>query len=225
MPVATTNGIGLPREAGAALVTVVLLAPGVGGLGCATDSGTSASDEETAEAREPERRSSSDAEGEDTAEADETDEPAKIGREELNATFESLRDALESSDLADKWNDADESEDAILVAVLPFRDEVGEPSRVSVSTFPTKFETYLVNEMPVSVVNMRAQSELIQQEQEDDDVSFAESIRRAGVDYVLTGTLSHAPDGDAYRVKLRAYRVDEGTVAFETTAPLTANPD
>lgn len=222
MPVATTDGIGPPRGAGAVLVTVVLLAPCVGGLGCATDSGTSASDEETAEAREPEPGESSDNEGEETAGGDETDEAATIGREELNATFETLRDALESSDLADTWNDADDS-DAILVAVVPFRDEVGEPSRVSVSTFPTKFETYLVNEMPVSVVNMRAQSELVQQEEED--VSFAESIRRAGVDYVLTGTLSHAPEGAPYRVKLRAYRVDEGTVAFETTATLTANPD
>jgi uncharacterized protein (TIGR02722 family) len=151
-----------------------------------------------------------------------------LDKRDLDKMLHENMKALQASPIIQRW----QGESRPAVAVLPLRNETTEHIDSALDALLSDIETTLVNAGHVSVVNMQAQPELIEQIRQQYSEAYDQSRiaawgKQVGARYIVTGKVFNTDerqDGERrvqYFMFIQCLNVETGEILFQHKTAVT----
>ncbi len=169
-----------------------------------------------------------------------TDEPrideyamsTRLDRKDIDRLYNDNISQLMGSGIAKQWERASALGKAPVVAVFPMRNETSEHIDGQLDTLLSKFETDMVNKLPVDMIDHKSQPELIaeikrQQSSAYNPQRLAQYGRQLGAQFFVTGKVYDVAERvkDERRVQysmfVQVIEVETGVIKFQNEAMVT----
>lgn len=170
--------------------------------------------------------------GEEQPQLDEMTMSLRFDRTDIQKLYSENVSKLMNSKIVETWKQMARDGEPPVVAISPIRNETSEHIRKPLNALASKFETDLVNQLPVDVVAYERQEELIADVKGQQAATFnpnriAEYGKQLGAQYFVTGRVYDVAErtDKARRVQyfmfIQVLNVETGGVVFQSESSVT----
>jgi PBP1b-binding outer membrane lipoprotein LpoB len=170
--------------------------------------------------------------GEEEPRLDEMTMSLRFDRVDIEKLYRENISKLMDSPIVAEWKQKAQNGSAPVVAVFPIRNETSEHIRKPLGALVSKFETDLVNELPIDVVAYNRQDQLVREIKGQQTAAFdpgrlSEYGEQLGAQYFLTGKVYDVAErtDEGRRVQyfmfIQVLNVATGGIKFQAESSVT----
>lgn len=170
--------------------------------------------------------------GDEEPRLDEMTMSLRFDRKDIEKLYKENISKLMESPVVDEWKQRAGNGDTPVIAIFPIRNETSEHIRRPLGALASKFETDLINQLPVDVVAYERQDELVsevkgQQAAAFDPTRISEYGEQLGAQYFLTGKVYDVAErtDKARRVQyfmfIQVIHIPTGSIKFQAESSVT----